>query len=355
MPGTPLISVVVPVYGVRRYLGECLDSVLGRPGGPDPGVAVEVIAVDDASPDGCGALLDDRASEDDRLTVIHLDRNEGPGNARNTGLAKAAGEYVWFVDGDDLLPAGALGAIAAKLAVDRPDVLLIDYEDLYPDGGTGPSHGAGLLRAAPPGTCTLADDPRLVDLTMTAWSKLLRRDFLLGLHQPFRRGIHEDIPVTCAALFAGRLSALGQPCYRYRRSRPGSFMVTTSSGHRAIFDAYDEVLGMLGKLAEAGDPVATPQVRSAVFERAISHYAAVLQTAGPGIGPVGRPGLVPRRERRQFFDRMHADFVRYAPPGYHVPPGPRGAKLALIARGAYWSYEVLEPLNRLRVALRRAR
>ncbi len=115
-----------------------------------------------------------------------------------------------------------------------------------------------------------------------------------------------------------------------------------------------EVLARLDKLAAAGDPVATPAVRSAIFERAISHYAAILQTTGPGLGPVGRPGLLPRRDRRRFFDRMHADFVRYRPPGYRPPAGPRGAKLRLIERGAYWPYEVLEPVNKLRVRARRA-
>jgi len=350
MTDQPLISVIIPVYGVRRYLAECLDSVLGAA----DGTPVEVIAVDDASPDGCGALLDERSRADSRLCVIHLDRTEGPGNARNAGLAKAAGEYAWFVDGDDLLPPGALAAVAGRLAAARPDALLIDYEDLYPDGTTGPSPGAAVLRAAPAGLFTLDQAPEMINLTMTGWSKLFRRDFLTALHQPFRPGIHEDIPVTCAALFAGRLGALAQPCYRYRRSRPGSFMATSGTAHFAIFDAYHEVLAALADLTAAGAPVATPAVQAAVFERAITHYAAVLQSTGPGIGPIGRPGLVPRRDRRKFFTQMHADFTAHAPPGYQVPPGPRGAKLRLIQRNAYWTYELLEPLNRLRVALQRS-
>jgi CDP-glycerol glycerophosphotransferase len=360
-----LISVVMPVRGVRAYLTDCLDSVLGQPGTaqpdtlqpdaaqPDP-PAIEVIAVDDASPDGCGALLDERAGADSRLTVVHLEESRGPGNARNVGLAKATGSYVWFVDGDDLITPGALARIGARLALDHPDVLLIDYEERYPDGRTRPSSGGPLLRSAPAGAFSLAEAPQLVGLSMTAWSKVLRRDFLLALGEPFRPGIHEDIPVTCAALFAGRLSALDQVCYSYRRSRPGSFMATTSSAHWDVFGAYDEVLGMLAKLVSSADPVATPAVQSAVFERAIGHYASVLQTTGAGLGPVGRAGLVPRSERRRFFSRMHADFVRYRPPAYRVPAGARGAKLRLIERDAYWTYELLEPVNKLRVTASRA-
>lgn len=319
--------------------------------GPD----TEVIAVDDASPDGSGELLDQVAGREPRLTVVHLDRTLGPGNARNVGLARATGRYVWFVDSDDMIAAGAVGAIVARLGEVKPDVLLIDYLNLLPDGTTTASPGAGLLRSAPAGEFGLADAPRVIDLTMTAWSKLFRRDFLIGLGEPFRGGIHEDIPVTCAALLNGRLSALDSPCYLYRRARRGSFMATTSTDHLAVFRSYGEVFGMLRKLVAAADPVATPAVQSAVFERAISHYCAVLATTRLGVGRLGLPGLVPRSERKRFFERMHADFVRYEPAGYQSPPGARGAKFRLVERDSYLTYELLEPVNKLRVAVSASR
>jgi len=334
-----LISVVIPVYGVRAYLTECLDSVLGQESGP----GLEVIAVDDASTDGSGALLDERARADSRLRVVHLDHSGGPGNARNVGLGKATGEYVWFVDGDDALATGAIDAVRTRLAAVRPDVLLIDYLDWFPDGTLGASTGVELLGSAPAGEFTLADAPRLINLTMTGWSKLFRREFLVELGEPFRTGIHEDIPVTCAALLAGRLGALDRPCYRYRRSRSGSFMVTTSSKHREVFNAYEEVFDLLAKHISAADPVATSRVQAAIFERAIWHYASVLAT----------PGLVPKAERRRFFERMHADYVRYEPDHYALPSGARGAKFRLIKRNSYVTYELLEPVNRVRVGLRR--
>lgn len=309
--------------------------------GPD----TEVITVDDASPDGSGELLDEMAKRDARLTVVHLDRARGPGNARNIGLARATGRYVWFVDGDDVIAPDATDAITARLAEVSPDVLLIDYLNLLPDGTTTASSGAGLLGSAPAGEFGLADAPQVIDLTMTAWSKLFRREFLTGLGEPFRGGIHEDIPVTCASLLNGRLSVLHQPCYLYRRSRPGSFMATTSTDHLAVFRSYEEVFEMLHKLVAAADPVATPAVQTAVFERAVSHYSAVLATTG----------LVPRSERKRFFERIHADFVRYAPAGYQPPPGPRGVKFRLVKRRSYLAYELLEPLNRLRVAISASR
>jgi CDP-glycerol glycerophosphotransferase len=354
VPEPPLISVVLPVYGVWDYLSECLDSLLGHPARPAPGdPPIEVIAVDDASPDGSGRLLDARASLDPRLTVVHLASNAGPGNARNVGLARATGSYVWFVDGDDLLPAGALSLVADRLRRDWPDVLLIDYQERYPGGRSSPSPGRSLLRAAPPGTFSLADMPRLIDLTMTSWSKLLRREFLIGLDEPFRTGIHEDIAVTCAALLAGRLSVLDQVCYLYRRSRRGSFMMTTSSEHWGVFGAYEEALDGVRKLSDAGDAAVTPAVQSAIFERAIWHYSTVLAAGRRGVGRFGSAGLVPRPERRRFFERMHADFLRYRPADYAMPGGARGIKFRLIARGSYRTYEFLEPLNRFRVVAER--
>jgi CDP-glycerol glycerophosphotransferase len=333
----PLISVVIPVFEVAEYLPRCLDSVLGQPGPP-----IEVIAVDDASPDGSAAILDARAAADPRLRVVHLPVNGGQGPARNAGLDLASGEYVWFVDGDDQLADGALAAIGARLAHSRPDVLLIDWVSTYAGGRTAPSPGTGLLAQVPAGGCTLEDLPRLIDLTMTSWSKLLRREFLTGLDVRFASGIHEDVLVTCAALLAAKsIEAVDQVCYRYRSDRGGSAMVTTSAGHLAIFASYDRVFARLDQ-APASDAV-----RAAIFDRAIWHYTTVLEARGTD----GR-GVVPRRERRAYFARMHADFTARRPPGYRFPAGARGMKFRLVAAGRYPAYALLSRLNRLRVAHR---
>lgn len=341
-----MLSIVVPVHGVRFYLEECLGSLTGP---------ARVVAVDDASPDGCGDLLDARAAADARLTVLHHERALGPGPSRNDGLALATGEYVWFVDGDDVLPPGAIEAVTARLEALRPDVLLIGYEDLWPDGRTSPAAGGALLAAAPEGLFTLADHPAMVDLTMTGWSKVFRRDFLTGLREPFRAGVHEDVPVTCAALLAGRLAALARPVYRYRRSRPGSYLATTSAAHLAIFSSYDEVFKNLENHIGGKGSRGADELRAAFFTRAISHYCSVLSATGPGSRLLGRSGLVPRRQRHEFFRRMHDDYERYRPAGYRRPGGARGAKFALVERDAYWLYELLEPLSQLRLAGRNSR
>jgi CDP-glycerol glycerophosphotransferase len=350
MAGAPRLSVIVPVYAVAEYLPACLDSLLAD--GDD--LDIEVIAVDDASPDGSGAILAQRAAVDPRLQVISLDRNGGQGAARNLALGHARGDYVWFVDGDDAAARGALAAIAGALAETKPDVLLLNWVSCYPGERTEPNAYEALLAAVPPGGCTLEEQPRLVNLTMTSWSKIFRREFLAGLGVGFAAGIHEDILLTCAALLtADVIGAVGRVCYRYRRQRPGAAMSTTSRGQWAVFDSYHRVFELLATRAADGQP-ASPALQAAIFERAIEHYSTVLETTGPGVGRIGLPGLVPRAERRQWFARMHADFVRYRPASYQHPPGPRGAKLRLVERGAYVTYSVLEPLNQARVAARKA-
>jgi CDP-glycerol glycerophosphotransferase len=335
--GQPRISVVLPVSGVEEYLEACLDSVLGQ---PFPGI--EVIAVDDASADRCGEILDARARQNPNLRVIHLAESGGPGPARNLGLAQATGEYVWFVDPDDLLTAGSMEAVGAALAANHPDVLLIDYQSLLASGRTEPSPGGGLRGYD--GTGTLAQWPALINRTMTSWSKVIRREFLRDLSVPFPPGIHEDVPVSCAVLLsAHRIAVLDRVCYLYRR-RMRSFLATKSMGHFAIFSSYAQVFAAMdGKCWPAERPPITPAVREAVFSRAIEHYSTVLSS-----------GLVPGRARRDFFHRMTGDFRRYRPAGYSAPPGARGMKFHLVERGAWWRYALLEPLNRARVAARRA-
>ena len=91
----PKISIIVPVYNVEQYLAECIESI------KDQSLTdIEIILVDDGSPDNSGAICDDYARKDDRIRVIHK-KNGGLSSARNAGLEVAIGEYIGFVDSDD--------------------------------------------------------------------------------------------------------------------------------------------------------------------------------------------------------------------------------------------------------------
>ena len=90
-----MVSVIVPVYNVEKYLHRCVDSILAQ-----TFTDFELILVDDGSPDKCGAICDEYAQKDNRIRVIHKE-NGGPSSARNTGMEIAAGQYYMFCDSDD--------------------------------------------------------------------------------------------------------------------------------------------------------------------------------------------------------------------------------------------------------------
>ena len=92
-----MVSIIIPVYNVEQYLRECVDSVLNQTYSD-----VEVILVDDESTDQSGNICDEYAEMDSRIKVIHK-KNGGVSSARNTGIDKAVGEYLLFVDSDDAI------------------------------------------------------------------------------------------------------------------------------------------------------------------------------------------------------------------------------------------------------------
>lgn len=91
----PLISVIVPIYNVEKYLVRCVDSIVNQ-----TYKNLEIILVDDGSPDRCPQMCDDYAEKDSRIKVVHK-KNGGLSDARNAGMAVATGEYISFIDSDD--------------------------------------------------------------------------------------------------------------------------------------------------------------------------------------------------------------------------------------------------------------
>ncbi len=339
---SPLISIVIPVYNVAGYLGQCLDSIRQQ-----GSTNIEIIAIDTGSTDGSGDLLDSRA-ERQPITVIHEGRI-GPGSARNMGIARASGEYIWFVDGDDVITDGSLEAIASKLASDRPEVLFFDHELLYPDGHLEPGSDRELIRAAPDSCFRLTEEPWVIELSMVCWNKVIHREFLNSTGVRFStQWPHEEIPVSCLVLpEASRLCVLKRTCYRYRQQRTGSLMLSGDpKRHFSIFGVYETVLDVAQKKLANHDPVLFEAIYGAYFRRAIKHFATLYEGGQPGARFIA-PDL-----RREFFDQMHHEYGRYKPTGYHPGRSPLEVKFRLIEQGAYRRYWALIPANRLRIRAR---
>ena len=125
--GRPAVDVIIPVYNAEAYLRDCLDSVFSQ----QTRYSFRVIAVDDGSSDGSGALLD--ACGDPRLTVIHQE-NRGLAGARNRGLLSAAARYVYFLDADDLLCPGCLEALLSCAEAHAAEIVEGAFRTADPDG-----------------------------------------------------------------------------------------------------------------------------------------------------------------------------------------------------------------------------
>ncbi len=124
----PLVTVVVPVYKVEKYLDRCIESIVNQ-----TYKNLEIILVDDGSPDNCPQMCDDWAKKDSRIRAFHKE-NAGAGMARNTGLDNATGEYIFFVDSDDYVSIYLVEKCLLNAYKNDSDVVIFGRTDIFDDG-----------------------------------------------------------------------------------------------------------------------------------------------------------------------------------------------------------------------------
>lgn len=125
-----LFSIIVPIYNVEAYLKQCLDSILMQ-----DLESYELLLIDDGSTDSSGLICDEYEKNNDKITVIHK-KNGGLSDARNVGINKACGQYVWFIDSDDyLLEKAAFRVVSNIIKRKSPDVVLFSYKKYYENTG----------------------------------------------------------------------------------------------------------------------------------------------------------------------------------------------------------------------------
>ncbi|MGJ5755481.1 CDP-glycerol:poly(glycerophosphate) glycerophosphotransferase [Streptomyces puniciscabiei] len=290
----PRFSLIVPCFKVQGFLRECLDSVLLQSFND-----FELIAVDDRSPDGCGAILDEYAERDPRVKVLHLPENVGLGRARNAGLPHATGDYLFFLDSDDTLTPGALRAIADRLAeAGDPDVLVFDYARTYWWGGTRRNALAEVLAEAGPGTFTADEYPQILDLLMVVWNKVYRRAFVKAEGFEFPPGYYEDTPWTFPVMLsARRIATLDRICLNYRQRRQGSILSTTSRKHFDIHDQYERVFAFVEQRPELA------HWRPYLHRKMGEHCLDIL----------AKPDRLPPADKAEFFRRTREMSRRHRP------------------------------------------
>ena len=277
------ITVIVPVYKAEAYLADCMESILSQTFSD-----FEVILVDDGSPDNCGKLCDDYAAKYDCVSVIHQE-NQGQAAARNHAMTLAKGEWICFVDSDDLI---------------HPQMLELLYGAATESGA--PISQCGMLEAVELPADFLnsreacfdmltMDEKTLVALhdadQYPAWvacAKLIRRDLIESY--PFREGrVYEDNEAVCRWVCnGGKLASTEEKLYFYR-GNPDS---TTKAAFRLkrldYLWALESIIGFYGSLGYG-----------TLRQRFVDRYAeAVLSCCNGARYLLNRPDVVKRIEKQ---------------------------------------------------------
>ncbi|TGB00955.1 bifunctional glycosyltransferase/CDP-glycerol:glycerophosphate glycerophosphotransferase, partial [Streptomyces palmae] len=336
----PRFSIVIAAYRVQGYLRDCLDSVLGQPF-PD----VEVVAVDDCSPDFCGAIIDEYAAADSRVVAVHQPFNSGPGHARNAGVKHATGDYLLFLDGDDTLAPDTLRGLADRLALTGdPDILYFDHVRTYWDGRRRSSAFGELLASAGTEVFTILDRPEFLRLYAMSSNRVYRRAFYTEHGFSFSEGIYEDALLSYKTMLtAQRLACTDLVGLEYRRRRGGTGAHKPGEEHFVIFEQYTRLFAFL-----QGKPHLDP-LRPMLFERALAHFLFCLDD----------PGRVAPADRARWFRQATDWYWAHLPTRF--TPSPEDARaFEALARGSFTRYRAQElparwarKVRRLKRAVRR--
>lgn len=242
------VSFIIPIYKVEAYLNQCVDSILGQTYRD-----IEVILVDDGSPDRCPEMCDTYAEQDSRVKVVHKP-NGGLSDARNTGLKAATGDYVIFVDGDDFWTDEGQLAKLMNLVEENPtcDFIGFNCSYYYPDSNTykpWPAYSEAISKPAS-GNDILQTLVKSGTVPMSACMKIIKRTFLLDNALFFEVGIlAEDIPWFVNVLEkCNYCMFINQYIYAYRQNVAGS--ITHSGGERSFNNLFAIVRKELKMMAD---------------------------------------------------------------------------------------------------------
>ncbi|MEA2468712.1 MAG: CDP-glycerol glycerophosphotransferase, partial [Thermoleophilaceae bacterium] len=296
----PRISVVVPIYNVEPYLEECLASIAGQTFGD-----LEVVMVDDGSHDRSPEIAERFAARDGRFRLIRQP-NGGLGNARNTGIEAATGEFLAFVDSDDYLAPEAYELLLGALDETGSDFATGNVRRLQ-SAGQRQVHFLAEAFAKTRLATHVAEYPALL-ADRVAWNKLFRRSFWDAQGRKFPEGVlNEDIPVIIPAHFAASsVDVISDPIY-YWRIRDGEQLSITQRRlePRALIDRMAALEKVVDHLDDQGKKKWKRWYLESIVADDLTFYLNPLQDADD-------------EYRELFLDRVNA-FLDRAPRGIFDP------------------------------------
>lgn len=217
-----LISIIIPIYKVESYIDKCVESVLNQ-----TWKNIEVILVDDGSPDKCGLMCDEYAKKDKRIKVIHKD-NGGLSDARNAGVEVATGDYIGFVDSDDWIDENFYEQLIEKIKKTGADIVTAGVKKVWEDGKTEVMTSTQEIQLNNREAMTAIIEESF--LKQPVWYKLYRAD---AARVKFKKGVlHEDNYWSYQVVArANKVIVMSEPYYYYRQ-RSNSIMSSEYSEKR---------------------------------------------------------------------------------------------------------------------------
>lgn len=184
-----LISVIIPIYKVEPYLEHCIDSVLKQ-----AYASLEIILVDDGSPDNCPKICDEYAQKDPRIKVIHKE-NGGLSDARNAGLDICTGDYIFFLDSDDWISKDCIQILEETAKANDYDIIVGNFRKVYQKSGISDDiHHPQHRELKPTQAIENLIGPNGLTFT-TAWGKLYKRHIWKDIRFP-KGKLYEDAYVS---------------------------------------------------------------------------------------------------------------------------------------------------------------
>ncbi len=226
-----LVSIIIPIYKVEKYLNKCINSIVNQTYSN-----IEIILIDDGSPDRCPFICDEWGKKDSRIKVLHK-KNGGLSDARNFGIEQCKGDYIVFIDSDDYIEKNMIETLYLAITEDKSDIAICDYQIV--------EKGKNLLHKFSNKRFIVKDNKfdylynEYSCVTVVAWNKIYKREIFEKIRYPFGK-IHEDEFIICDILQkANIISYVLEPLYYYVQ-RENSIMNKISLNRFDIVEALDK-------------------------------------------------------------------------------------------------------------------
>ena len=232
------ISVIVPVYNVERYLSACMDSLVNQ-----TMEDIEIIAVNDGSPDNSLAILEDYQERYPQKVQVLSIENHGVSYARNYGADHASGEYLLFVDSDDYVDVRMCELMYRKAKKDHNDVVICNKNSLYESNLDNDVVGARDLMTASQNFSISQYPFEMCWISPCPWDKLVRRELFLKVRFPERIRFEDLAYVLKLVCLAENIGIVPEALYYYRRT--GGFLSTFSAATLDIIAAFENIMAFM--------------------------------------------------------------------------------------------------------------